>query len=645
MTTANPEELAISDTSGWSSAPLVPATLALHYQKPGRSSGGPSDVKNGFHHHDDDELRFRSIQAAVYKSRGATYPESYRPENLAKPDTLKDGNRAATRLAKAILHNQTIISVADFDADGACGAAIFERGVAMLAKSLNRTPRLKTVIPDRFRDGYGLKPDLATRRIQRFLPDIVVTIDNGIASHEAIQMMNQWPSPPATIVTDHHQPGVSLPPAYAIVNPNQPGCPFPSKALCGAGVVFYLLLLTRRALARLAPDHLKRNLLSVHLNRLSEFVAIATIGDVVPIDRNNRLLVAQGLARMNYGWRLSPRESHTQGYLSFGVRRLLELSGAQAPITSADLAFKIAPQINAIGRLEEPVAGLACLLADNRIMADLEADHCNKANTERKTIQAGMEDEANRLMNTLADNWKVDTGNQPAVTLYNETWHPGIVGLIASRIKEVTGGAVICFSPDNNPGEGRSSDTLKGSGRSENVHLRDTLALIDAWAPDLEWQFGGHARAAGLSLKKIDLPHFRQLFERAVTHQLSVAPLENPCWHDGHLHMRDRSMRLASWIESQPWGQQFPEPTFKGQFRVIKRFVMKDRHIKIIAKDLGAAYNAPTFEIVWFRALEPGEAPAFGQGDTIEVDYSLGINRWQKTARLQGIAKSVIRIR
>jgi single-stranded-DNA-specific exonuclease len=581
-----------------------------------------------------------SLKQAIYQTRGATFPESRRPQDIVDPGLLKDGERAATRLAKAILYNQTIIAVADFDADGACGAAIFERGVTMLAESLNRTPRLKTVIPDRFRDGYGLKPALANRRIHALLPDVVVTIDNGISSHDAIEMMNGWPSPPATIVTDHHQPGDTLPSAYAIVNPNQSDCPFPSKALCGAGVVFYLLLLTRRALAKLAPDHLKENLRETQINRLSEFLAIATIGDVVPIDQNNRLLVAQGLARINHGWKLNPRESHQQGYLSYGVRKLLELAGAQAPITSADLAFKVAPQINAVGRLEEPLAGLACLLADTRIMADLEASHCNKANSERKTIQSGMESEANRLMDELADDWKTASNDQPAVTLFDPTWHAGVVGLVASRIKEATKGAVICFSPDNDPSDGSTSDTLKGSGRSENVHLRDTLALIDAWAPELEWQFGGHARAAGLSLKKTDLPRFQELFERAVAHQLRVAPLENQSWHDGDLNRDSRTLQLANWIESQPWGQQFPEPTFRGRFKVVKRFVMKEQHIKIIAKDIGAPYDAPTFELVWFRALEPGESPSFHQGDTIEADYNLGVNRWRKSESLQGVVSA-----
>jgi single-stranded-DNA-specific exonuclease len=613
-----------------SNSPITPTATA--------SAPVTISTSNGY------ERELQRLKRMVYANRGVTYPESRRPSDIDNPALLKDGERAAHRLAKAILHNQTIIAVADFDADGACGAAIFERGVKMLADSLGRSPRLKTVIPDRFRDGYGLKPPLASRRLQPLMPDVVVTIDNGISSGEAIGMMNGWPSPPATIVTDHHQPGETLPPAYAIVNPNQPGCPFPSKALCGAGVVFYLLLLTRRALAKLAPAHLKRNLLDVQINRLSDLLAIATIGDVVPIDRNNRLLVAQGLARINQGWKMSAREGHQQGYLSYGVRRLLELAGAQHPITSADLAFKVAPQINAVGRLEEPLAGLACLLADNRIMADIEATHCNKANTERKTIQSNMESEANRLMDELAGNWKTGEDRQPAVTLFDENWHPGIVGLVASRVKESTRGSVITFSPENDPNDESSSDTLKGSGRSENVHLRDTLALVDAWAPDLEWQYGGHARAAGLSIKKADLERFQALFEKAVAHQLKVAPLENPSWHDGVLPPASRTMAFANWIESQPWGQQFPEPTFTGRFRVVKRFVMKERHIKIIAKDTGAPYDAPTFELVWFRALEPGESPSFNQGDTIEADYHLGVNRWRTKATLQGIAERVSRI-
>lgn len=593
------------------------------------------------------ELRLRQ---EIMARRGATYPESPDPRNLLNPAAMKDGQKAAERLAQAILHNQTIIGVADFDCDGACGAAILSRGIQLLSKAVNRSPRLEIVIPDRFHYGYGLGVPLAEDQLAPKMPDVVVTIDNGISSVEAVAAMNAWQSAPVTIITDHHQPGEVLPPAYAIVNPNQPGCHFQSGALCGAGVIFNVLLLVRRALARLAPESARANLRDTQLNRLVELVTIATIGDVVPLDSNNRLLVRQGLARINRGWVMNAKESHAQGYLSFGVRRLLELADVTAPITSSDIAFKVVPQINGVGRLEKPRAGLACLLADNRIMANLEAEHCHRANQERKAIQSGMEQEADQLLAALEAGGGIAAGGteaSPSVVLHDDNWHPGLVGLVASRIKERTEGAVICFAPEGDPSEGGPvSDTLKGSGRSANVHLRDTLALVATWAPELGMRFGGHARAAGLSLDRAHLPRFRELFARAVAHQLQVSPLTNPDWHDGPLPRELRTMRFANWLEGQPWGQMFPEPVFSGRFDVEHVRLMSGRHLRLRVQDReNNTGKRQSFELVWFFAVPAGEEPAILAGDTVELDYTLGVNRWNGSVRLQGVVKGYARER
>jgi len=586
-----------------------------------------------------------ALRRQIMAHRGASYPEPLDPRAMLDPRELKDGLKAADRLANALLYNQTIVGVADFDCDGCCGAAVMVRGLQMLAKAMGCHPRIEIVIPDRFYYGYGLSPALADDKLAPTFPDVVVTIDNGISSVEAIAQMNQWKSAPATIVTDHHEAGDTLPPAYAIVNPNQPGCTYGSKALCGAGVIFNVLLLVRTLLGRKASAEQRQALKDAPFQRLSELVAIATVGDVVPLDFNNRLLVRHGLAHINKGWKMKAKDAHNRGHLSFGVRRLLELAGVEGPVTAMDLAFKVVPQINGVGRLEKPRAGLACLLADNRIMANMEAEHCHNANQERKTVQAGMEESADAWMAQLEATGVLPADSHPAsVVLHDDQWHPGLVGLVASRIKDKTEGSVICFAPDGDPAEGGPlSDTLKGSGRSANVHLRDTLALVATWAPELAMTFGGHARAAGLSLARADLPRFRALFDQAVAHQLQVAPLADCQWHDGYLAPEQRTLSLAYWLERQPWGQHFPEPVFSGRFVVDHALVMRGRHLKLRVRDItadGHAVSAP-LELVWFFRVNTGESSPFQKGDTVELDYSLGINRWNNRLKLQGVVKGV----
>lgn len=589
----------------------------------------------------------KEIQRRIIENRGAPFPEIYHPANLIKPELLADGEKAANRLAKGLLHRQRMVIVSDFDADGATGGALFIRGLRMLATALGEPSDLHYVIPDRFKYGYGLKPELAEDAIRPLDPAIVITIDNGISSQSAVHQMKSWPSAPTTIITDHHQPGETLPAAFAVVNPNREDCSFPSKALCGCGVAFYLLLLVRRALIELAPTQERKSAVSkVKLIQLADLVAVATIGDVVPMDANNRLLVKIGLDRINKGMTMSPREAHKAGLLSMGVRALLEKAGAELPITSTDLAFKVVPRINAIGRLEEPTAGIECLLAESWTIAQLEAEKCDKANNERKSIQRTMSDQAERMLMEKLGAMAGKLKDMPAVVLHNDKWHPGVVGLTASKIKEQTRGAVICFSPDGDPtaeAVDSATETLKGSGRSDNVHLRDALALVATWNPELRMQFGGHARAAGLSLHRDDLDTFRASFAKAVAHLLTLSPLENRTWIDGELPASSWSMELAEWIEQQPWGQMFPEPTFRQAFLVAGIRQMKGPHLKLTLQD--ARIGGQGIEMVWFNSMTNRDTLPFEAGDIIAADYRLTVNRWNGQRTLQGIIQQAKRFR
>ncbi|KXS55150.1 MAG: phosphoesterase domain-containing protein [Marinobacter sp. T13-3] len=627
-----------------------------------------------------------ALKQKIMATRGAEYPEQYSPKNLINPGKLKDGERAALRIAAALIRRQRITLVADFDCDGATGAAIMKRGLLMIADALTAkqaTPNgtesahIDVVIPDRFNYGYGLKPELATEVIHPLNPDLIITIDNGIASHEAADLIATWGKPdedkgaPDLIITDHHLPGDTLPQAYAVVNPTQTDCQFDSKALCGAGVAFHIVLLVRRAIVQLLGQTSNgkaaaSRMRGVALNTLTDLVALGTIGDMVPMDANNRLLTKIGLDRINKGYQMPARAAHEKGYLSYGLRALLEVANVTAPVTATDLAFQVVPRINSVGRLTKPLAGVNCLLADNPETAATLAGECDTLNTERKQVQATMEAEAradlDKMMadgDALADTSSTDP--QAALIFHNDTWHTGLVGLIASRIKERTGGAVVCFAPEKAPdeeveaarreqanqAEWRDSDLpeqvdpsdadinwLKGSGRSDNVHLRDALAYIASRDPDILMQFGGHARAAGLTLYRPHLPKFRRLFAEAVDHLLSTAPLDNQTFDDGPLPAVHRSFPLAHWIERQPWGQQFPEPQFTQAFQVKQVNVLKEAHQRLVVTD--ADGQGEPFPLMWFRSVDE-RTPPLKEGQTVTLGYRLTVNRFRGNNTLQGI--------
>lgn len=679
-----------------------------------------------------EEPALLALKSGILANRGATYPERYHPKNLISPALLTDGVKAATRLADALMKGQRVVCVADFDCDGATSAAILIRGLSRLSDALTKTLKSKPatldhVVPDRFKYGYGLKPRLAEEVIRPLSPDLIVTLDNGISSHDAVDRIATWTgvsasSPtgaPDVIITDHHAQGDSIPKAFAVVNPNRKDCQFPSKALAGCGVAFYMVMLTRQALItrlnRMADQHPTGNpnsrtaaklVSSIQMSHLADLVAVGTVGDLVPLDSNNRLLVKTGLDRINKGWQMPARKAHQEGYLSFGVRALLEAANAQYPITTSDLAFQVCPRINAVGRLEKPIAGVACLLSETQMIAGIEAKTCNQLNEERKKIQREMQVEADQQLAALsfdadhllaegnltesgaAGEGNDDTDNQDgqhAVILHDDTWHPGIVGLIASRIKEKTRGAVICFSPEMDPSaepgtpeaEG-DPDWLKGSGRSDNVNIRDAVAYVVARAPDMLIQFGGHARAMGCSLHRSELRRFTRLFNEAVHHLLRTAPLHNPEYHDGTLPAALRTHRFAAWVERQPWGQYFPEPTFTQTFKVIRTQQVGTEHQRLLLIDADdrplvnneadtaplsvypTASGAESINMIWFFSrnqsrpsvtvpdrlagmvdelvLPDGTVEA---GAAVRVCYQLIINRFRGANNIQGIIRSL----
>lgn len=663
----------------------------------------------------------RQLKERIFENRGASYPEVYSPRNLITPTLLTDGIRAASRIAHAISTGQTIVLVADFDCDGATSAAILRRALESMTQTLwqtghpkpSRKAKVHHVIPDRFLYGYGLKPMLAEKVIRPLNPDLIITLDNGISSHDAIDRIKTWTGvstfcasgAPDVIVTDHHAQGPTLPEAYAVVNPNRKDCPFPSKALAGCGVAFYMVILIRQALMALLKRQGNANALRAitefQVNQFSDLVAIGTIGDLVPMDANNRLLVKIGLDRINKGLQMSARTSHKEGYLSFGVRALLEVANVQYPVKASDIAFQVAPRINAVGRIEKPLAGIECLLSETQMIANIEAKKCHQLNEERKVIQKEMQAEADiklaelsfnpdalvaELSESQADhtNDNDDEEGKPdplaAVILHDENWHPGIVGLIASRIKERTRGAAICFSPEGDPRAEPGSpeaegdpDWLKGSGRSDNVHIRDAVAYVVARAPDMLIQFGGHARAMGLSLHRTELNRFTRLFKEAVDHGLATAPLHNPNYEDGALPAHLRTYSLVGWMERQPWGQRFPEPTFTQTFKVIRVQPVGTEHQRVLLMDASdqplSQHNLPgevtepvyatsddrqSVNMIWFFSRNQGnrltthENPdlqlpdgTVQPGTAVKVTYNLAINRFRGSNELQGVIRSL----
>ena len=519
-----------------------------------------------------DVLRMSGVHpvlARVYAARGVNTPQQLDTSfsGLAPADRLKNCVAMAQLLANAIAAGQRLLIVADYDADGATACAL---GMIAL-QSLGA--QVEYLVPNRFEYGYGLTPEIVALAAAR-RPDFLVTVDNGIASIDGVEAARQLGI--GVLITDHHLPAAQLPAATCIVNPNQPGCHFPSKNLAGVGVMFYVLLALRAELRARGWFDGRDEL---NLADLLDLVALGTVADVVRLDDNNRILVSQGLRRIRAG-RARP-----------GIAALLRLAGRDpARALAYDLGFVVAPRLNAAGRLSDMSVGIECLLARDTSRAAELAAQLDSLNRERRDIEAGMQETALALME------RIEPLDAYSLSLYDETWHQGVVGILAARLRERYNRPVIAFAPG---GDGEA----KGSGRSiPGLHLRDALDLVSKRHPGLIMRFGGHAAAAGLTVRSADMAAFETAFEQTVRELLTPADLERVIETDGGLDPDEVSLPFAELLAEQVWGQGFAAPSFLGEFEVVEQKIVGGRHLKLRLRRVPAE---PVFNAILFGRDAP----------------------------------------
>ncbi|MES2218812.1 MAG: single-stranded-DNA-specific exonuclease RecJ [Pseudomonadota bacterium] len=497
------------------------------------------------------------ILQRIYAVRGITSPLELERnlDRLLPYHGLLNIDLAAARLALALQNQEKILIVGDFDADGATSTALAIRALKSFGAQ-----HVDFLVPNRFAFGYGLTPGLVQVAIQEFAPQVIITVDNGIASHEGVTAAKA--AGITVIITDHHLPALTLPEADVIVNPNQPDDKFASKNLAGVGVIFYVMLALRRNLTDLNwfKNH---NIAEPTMSRFLDLVALGTVADVVPLDHNNRILVYQGLRRIRAGQCIP------------AITVLLELAGRnQQRLVATDLGFVVGPRLNAAGRLDDMALGINCLLTDDLWQAREMAAVLNVLNDERREIEQDMQEQALGILNALQPQQKT---LPVGICLFDEKWHQGVIGILASRLKDRFHRPVIAFAPG-------ADDEIKGSARSiPGLHIRDVLAQIASQSPQLIRKFGGHAMAAGLSLSRADFDTFASAFDAAVTACLTTAQLHNSVVSDGELQHQDLTLEVAEILrEAGPWGQAFPEPVFDGAFQVLEQRLVGGRHLKLV---------------------------------------------------------------
>jgi len=509
------------------------------------------------------------VLARVYAARGVSTPQQLDTSfnGLAPVERLKNCVAMARLLADAIAAGQRLLIVADYDADGATACALGMTGLQ------NFGAQVDYLVPNRFEYGYGLTPEIVALAAAR-RPDFLITVDNGIASIDGVEAARKLGI--RVLITDHHLPAAQLPDAACIVNPNQPGCDFPSRNLAGVGVMFYVLLALRAEL-RVRGWFDGRD--EPNLADLLDLVALGTVADVVRLDDNNRILVEQGLKRIRAA-RARP-----------GIAALLRVAGRDpARVVAYDLGFAIGPRLNAAGRLTDMSVGIECLLARDSGRAAELAEQLDALNRERRDIEAGMQETALALMERIAP------ADAYSLSLYDETWHQGVVGILAARLRERFNRPVIAFAPG---GDGEA----KGSGRSiPGLHLRDALDLVSKRHPGLILRFGGHAAAAGLTVRSADMAAFENAFEQTVRELLTPADLEHVIETDGGLEPDDVSLRFAELLAAQVWGQGFPPPSFFDEFEVTEQKVVGSRHLKL---RLRRRPGEPAFDAILFGRNAP----------------------------------------
>lgn len=540
----------------------------------------------------------------LYASRGVTKAEELERsvKGMLPWQQLSGVEKAAERLYDAFREGLRIIVVGDFDADGATSTALSVLALRQLGGG-----NVDYLVPNRFEDGYGLSPEVVDQAHARGA-QMILTVDNGISSIAGVERARALGVP--VLVTDHHLPGDELPDADAIVNPNLRDCGFPSKSLAGVGVAFYLMLALRTFL-RDKGWFEAQGITPPNLAELLDLVALGTVADVVPLDANNRILTWQGLSRIRAG-KCRP-----------GIKALLEVSNREAQkLAASDLGFALGPRLNAAGRLDDMSVGVALLLCDNIGEARQLASDLDALNQTRKEIEQGMQAEALTLCDKLERSAEALPGG---LAMYHPEWHQGVVGILASRIKERFHRPVIAFAP---AGDG----TLKGSGRSiQGLHMRDALERLDTLYPGLMIKFGGHAMAAGLSLEEAKFDEFQRRFGELVTEWLDPALLQGEVLSDGPLSGQEMTMDVAQMLrDAGPWGQMFPEPLFDGRFRLLQQRLVGERHLKVMVEPIG---GGPLLDGIAFNvdtALWPDSSVR-----EVTLAYRLDINEFRGNRSLQ----------
>lgn len=494
-----------------------------------------------------------ALMARLLSVRGVTEVTqiSANLSHLLPPQTLTHNASMAKLLADAIQANKKLLVIGDYDADGATATAVAIKGLRAFGA------KVEFLVPNRFEYGYGLTPEIVALAATQ-TPDVIITVDNGIASVDGVAAANALGI--QVLITDHHLPGQVLPQAACIINPNQHGCTFSSKNLAGVGVMFYALLALRAEFRVRGAYTLTAE---PNLTELLDLVALGTVADLVKLDDNNRILVEQGLRRIR------------AGACSPGILALLRVSGRQPQTTNAqDLGFSVGPRLNAAGRLDDMTLGIQCLLAKTDIDATKIAQQLQDLNMQRRSIEADMQEGASLSLDNI------DVTNQFSISMYQADWHQGVIGILASRIKERYHRPVIVFA---DAGDG----LLKGSGRSiAGLHLRDALDLLSKHQPDLILKFGGHAMAAGLTIKQLDFELFNQSFEAVVKSLITETDLESVLEVDGSLNPSDMTFATAQMLESQVWGQGFAPPLFYDEFEVINQRILGEKHLKLTLKTI-----------------------------------------------------------
>ena len=500
---------------------------------------------------------FSSILNRVYANRNIQSEEdlNYSISKLLPFDKLKGISQAAALISDAIKNESTIVIVGDFDVDGATSTTVAVKALRSMGAA-----KVEFLVPNRFEFGYGLTPEIVAVAVERFNPDIIITVDNGISSLEGVKAAKALNL--TVVVTDHHLPAETLPIADAIVNPNQPDDEFPSKMLAGVGVIFYVML-ALRSLLREQGWFEEKNIPEPNLAELLDLVALGTVADVVPLDYNNRILVSQGLARIR------------SGRVCVGIKALIDIAGRTSErLIASDFGFAIAPRLNAAGRLDDMSLGINCLLSNDVAEAHTIAQQLDEINHARRDIEADMKQQAMTILDDmhLDENKSLPFG----LCLFDDGFHEGVVGIIASRIKDQWNRPVIVFAKTDD-------GLLKGSGRSiKGLHIRDALDSVATKHPQLITKFGGHAMAAGLTIAEANYELFTKSFDEEVRRHLDEDDLQGVIISDGELLESEFSMTTAEELRyAGPWGQTFQEPVFDGVFNVINKRIVGEKHLKL----------------------------------------------------------------